>query len=68
MEAAEPFEQWHFLAGICRNIRGANRLRRYNWTGNLRRDPLYGEDRSLVRVREVAHDGSLIVTELARLI
>ena len=42
-------------------------VRRYRMTGDLKRDLWYGEDGRLVRMREVALDGSVIVTELTDL-
>ncbi len=42
-------------------------VRRYRMTGDLKRDLWYGEDGRLVRMREVARDGSVIVTELTGL-
>ena len=42
-------------------------VRRYRMTGDLARDLWYGEDGRLVRMRAVARDGSVIVTELNRL-
>ncbi len=41
--------------------------RRYRMTGDLNRDLWYGEDGRLVRMREIASDGSEIVTELTDL-
>ncbi len=41
--------------------------RRYRMTGDLKRDLWYGEDGRLVKMREIARDGSLIVTELTDL-
>jgi hypothetical protein len=43
------------------------RTRRYRMTGDLTRDLWYGEDGRLVRVREIASDNSVIVTELKSL-
>lgn len=42
-------------------------VRRFRMTGDLKRDLWYGEDGRLVRMREVASDGSVIVTELTGL-
>jgi hypothetical protein len=42
-------------------------VRHYRMTGDLKRDLWYGEDGRLVRMREVARDGSVIVTELTSL-
>ncbi len=42
-------------------------VRRYRMTGDLDRDLWYGEDGRLVRMREIASDGSVIVTELTGL-
>ena len=42
-------------------------VRRYRMTGELERDLWYGEDGRLVRMREIASDGSVIVTELTSL-
>ena len=42
-------------------------VRRYRMTGDLKRDLWYGEDGRLVKMREIARDGSLIVTELTGL-
>ena len=42
-------------------------VRRYRMTGDLTRELWYGTDGRLVRMREIARDGSVIVTELTEL-
>ncbi len=56
--------------GVRETLRAGDRetaVRRYRMTGDLKRDLWYGEDGRLVRMREIARDGSVIVTELNRL-